>query len=232
MTLFKHRHFTNHIIILAVRWYCKYGVSYRDLEEMLEERGVGVDHSTINRWVLFYAPKLAQKLKKRWKPKLNTTWYVDETYIKVKGKWMYLYRAVNKQGDTIDFYLSPSRDTESAEHFLSKSLETLKEFQKPKTINTDKNSAYNGAIKNLKEKGEMPQDLEHRKVKYLNNRIESDHGKLKRLINPTLGFKALHSARATIAGFELMRMLKKGQFKGVRSVNQEIALVTTSLSYA
>ena len=90
---------------------------------------------------------------------------------------MYLYRAVNKQGETIDFYLSPSRDTESAERFLSKSLENLKEFQKPKTINTDKNPAYNGAIKNLKEKGEMPQDVEHRKVKYLNNRIESDHGK-------------------------------------------------------
>ncbi len=118
MTLFKHRHFTNHIIISAVRWYCKYGISYRELEEMLEERGVDVDHSTINRWVLFYAPKLAQKLKKLWKPKLNTTWYVDETYIKVKGKWMYLYRAVNKQGETIDFYLSPSRDTASAEHFL------------------------------------------------------------------------------------------------------------------
>ena len=175
--------------------------------------------------MLFYAPKLAQKLKKRWKPKLNTTWYVDETYIKVKGKWMYLYRAVNKQGETIDFYLSPSRDTESAEHFLSKSLETLKEIQKPKTINTDKNSAYNAAINNLKEKGEMPENVKHRKVKYLNNRIESDHGKLKRLIKPTLGFKALHSARATIAGFEVMRMLKKGQIKGVSSVHDEINLM-------
>ena len=200
------------------------------MEEMLEERGVEVDHSTINRWVIYYAPKLAQKLKKHWKPTSNKTWYVDETYIKVKGKWTYLYRAVNKDGDTIDFYLSPSRDGESAEHFLRKSLKNLKECQKPKTINTDKNSTYNVAIKNLKEKGEMPDAVLHRKVKYLNNRIESDHGKLKRLTKPTLGFKSLETGRATIAGFEVMRMFKKGQFKGVRTVREEVDLVTRSLS--
>ncbi len=230
MNLFKHRHFTNDIIIWAVRWYCKYGISYRELEEMLEERGVEIDHSTINRWVIFYAPKLAQRLKKYWKPKSNKTWYVDETYIKVKGKFAYLYRAVNKQGETIDFFLSPSRDSASAEHFLSKSLENLKEWQKPKTINTDKNSTYNGAIKRLKEKGEMPEAVQHRKVKYLNNRIESDHGKLKRLTKPTLGFKSLVTGRATIAGFEVMRMFKKGQFKGVQTVREEVDIVTRSLS--
>ena len=150
---------------------------------------------------------------------------MDETYIKIKGKWSYLYRSINKQGDTIDFYLSTHRNKQAATHFLKKSLEKLEPTQRPKVINTDKNSAYNGAIKNLKEKGKIPQDVAHRKVKYLNNRIESDHGKLKRLIKPTLGFKALHSARATIAGFELMRMLKKGQFKGVRSVHDEISLM-------
>ena len=230
MNLFKHRQFEKEIIIWAVRWYCKYGISYRDLEEMLEERGVYVDHSTINRWVTFYAPKLAQRLKKYWKPTFNKTWYVDETYIKVKGKWTYLYRAVNKEGETIDFYLSPSRDGESAEHFLRKSLEGLKECEKPKTINTDKNSSYNMAINNLKKKGDMPDTVLHRKVKYLNNRIESDHGKLKRLTKPTLGFKSFASGRATIAGFEVMRMFKKGQLKGVSTVQQEVDLVTRSLS--
>ena len=230
MNLFKHRQFEEHIIIWAIRWYCKYGISYRELEEMLEERGVEVDHSTLNRWVVYYAPKLAQKLKKYWKPKSNKTWYTDETYIKVKGKFTYLYRAVNKQGETIDFFLSPSRDSGSAERFLSKSLENLKEWQKPKTINTDKNPTYNVAIKNLKEKGEMPEAVEHQKVKYLNNRIESDHGKLKRLTKPTLGFKSLETGRATIAGFEVMRMFKKGQFKGVQTVRQEADLVTRSLS--
>ena len=230
MNLFKHRQFKEDIIIWAVRWYCKYGISYRELEEMLEERGVEIDHSTLNRWVIFYAPKLAQKLKKYWKLTSNKTWYVDETYIKVKGKFTYLYRAVNKQGETIDFYLSPSRDSASAEHFLRKSLENLKQWQKPKTINTDKNSTYNVAIKNLKEKGEMPNSVLHRKVKYLNNRIESDHGKLKRLTKPTLGFKSLATGRATIAGFEVIRMFKKGQFKEVQTVRQEIDLVTRSLS--
>ena len=230
MNLFKHRQFKKYIIIWAVRWYLKYGVSYRDLEQMLEERGVKVDHSTINRWVIFYASKLAHKLKKYWKPKSNKTWYVDETYIKVKGKWTYLYRAVNKQGETIDFYLSPSRDGESAEHFLRKSLDRLKECQKPQTINTDKNPSYNMAINNLKEKGEIPDTVQHRKVKYLNNRIESDHGKLKRLTKPTLGFKSLRTGRATIAGFEVMRMFKKGQVRGVGNVREEIDLVTKSLS--
>ena len=137
MNLFKRRHFKNDIIIWAVRWYCKYGISYRDLEQMLEERGIKVDHSTINRWVIFYAPKLVDRLKKYWKPKSNKTWYVDETYIKVKGKFAYLYRAINKEGETVDFYLSQYRDCDSAERFLRKSLNGLQDIEKPKTINTD-----------------------------------------------------------------------------------------------
>jgi len=150
---------------------------------------------------------------------------VDETYIKIKGKWSYLYRSINKQGDTIDFYLSTHRNKQAATHFLKKYLEKLEPTQRPKVINTDKDSAYPGAIASLINEGTLPQETIHRRVKYLNNRIESDHGKLKRLIKPTLGFKAVHSARATIAGFELMRMLRKGQFKGVSSVHDEINLM-------
>ena len=229
MNLFYYRKFQDHIIITAVRWYCRYGISYRDLEEMMEERNIFVDHSTLNRWVIFYARKFADKLKKYRKKGYNKVWYIDETYVKVKGKWHYLYRSINKQGDTLDFYLSERRDTEAAKHFLKKSLKNLKRLERPKILNTDKNAAYPGAISSLKEEGILTASAEHRRVKYLNNRIECDHGKLKRLIKPTMGFKALHSARATIAGFELMRMFKKGQFKGVGNVREEAVLMMRCL---
>jgi transposase-like protein len=232
MNLFKGRHFKYDIIIWAVRWYCKYGISYRDLEEMLTERGVIVDHSTIYRWVQFYAPKILEKLKWYWKPRLRFSWYVDETYIKVKGKWVYLYRALDKRGHTIDFYLSQTRNTTAAKRFLGKALKSIPRCDHPQSINTDKNPTYGKAITALKTEGKCNPDLEHRQVKYLNNRIESDHGKLKRLIKPTLGFKSMKTAYATIKGFEVMRMFKKGRFniwtygKGVQG---EIQLITNNL---
>jgi IS6 family transposase len=187
MNLFSYRKFQDHIIITSVRWYTRYGISYRDLEEMMQERNIYVDHSTLNRWVISYAAKFSHKLNKYRKKCYNKVWYVDETYVKVKGKWHYLYRSINKQGETLDFYLSPRRNTEAAEHFLKKSLKKLKRFQRPKIINTDKNAAYPGAIESLKKEGLLHKDLHHRTVKYLNNRIESDHGKLKRLIKTHAG---------------------------------------------
>lgn len=229
MNLFAYRKFKDPIIITAVRWYCRYGISYRDLEEMMRERNIYVDHSTLNRWVVFYAAKFASKLKKHLKKKYNKVFYIDETYIKVKGKWVYLYRAINKQGDTLDFYLSDKRDGEAASHFLRKCLKKRESLQEPKVINTDKNAAYPVAIAKLKEEGTLSQDCEHRSVKYLNNRIECDHGKLKRLIKPTLGFKSIETARATIEGFELMRMLKKGQFSGVSNVVEEAVVMMRCL---
>ena len=117
MNIFKRRHFKYDIIIWAVRWYCKYGISYRDLEEMLLERAVEVDHSTIYRWVQYYAPKILDKLKWYWKPKSGFSWRVDETCIKVKGKIVYLYRALDKNGNTIDFYLSSHRNANAAKRF-------------------------------------------------------------------------------------------------------------------
>lgn len=232
MNIFKHRHFKYDIIIWAVRWYCKYGISYRDLEEMLMERGVEVDHSTIYRWVQYYAPKILDKLKWYWKPKLGESWRVDETYIKVKGKWTYLYRALDKSGNTIDFYLSSKRDTHAAKRFLSKALKSIPKYLHPMSINTDKNPTYGKAIKELKSEGQCPPDLEHRQVKYLNNIIESDHGKLKRIINPTLGFKSMRTASATIKGFEVMRMFKKGRFdlwKYGQGIQGEIRIITDNL---
>ena len=235
MNLFKHRHFKYDIIIWAVRWYCKYGISYRDLEEMLRERGVCVDHSTLYRWVICYAPKILDKLKWYWKPRLGYSWRVDETYIKVKGKWVYLYRALDCAGNTIDFYLSSTRNTLAAHRFLHKALRSIPSEAQPRAINTDKNAAYTGAIAMLKKNNSCGSNLEHRQVKYLNNIIESDHGKLKRLIKPTLGFKSIKSAYATLKGFEIMRMFKKGQMKSWlygRGVQGEVSLITNALLMA
>ena len=134
-----------------------------------------------------------------------------QTYIKVRGQWTYLYRAVDKFGDTIDFYLSPTGNTAAAKRFLGKALKGLKEWEKPTVINTDKAPTYAAALAELKKEGKCPDNTVHRQVKYLNNVVEADHGKLKQLIRPVRGFKTLKTAYATIKGFEVMRALRKGQ---------------------
>lgn len=212
MNDFKWRHFRGEIILWGVRWYCKYGISYRNLEEMLEERGVSVDHTTLYRWVQHYAPEMEKRLRWYWKrPGLSRSWRVDETYVKVRGKWAYLYRAVGKDGDTIDFYLSATRNMKAAKGFLGKALNGLKDWQKPLKINTDKAPTYGPAIAELKKEGKLPVEALRRQVKYLNNVIEADHGKLKQLIKPVRGFKTMKTAYATIKGFEVVHALRKGQ---------------------
>ncbi|BCL79056.1 IS6 family transposase [Ktedonobacteria bacterium brp13] len=195
---FKWRHFEADIILLCVRWYLRYALSYRDLEEMMLERGLSVDHTTIYRWVLHYAPEI----EKRWRPYLNATtdsWKVDETYIKVKKVWLYLYRAVDSEGSTLEFLLSPTRDAEAAKHFFCKALHVTASSSPqacpveeqvsqptalvdpnittltPRVINVDKNAAYPKAIADLKAAGALPEHVELRQVKYLNNLIEQDH---------------------------------------------------------
>lgn len=208
--VFKWRHFERSIILQCVRWYLKYGISYRDLSEMMAERGIDICHTTIYRWVMKYSHEI--KKRARWYARDHGgSWQVDETYVKVKGRWKYLYRVIDKNGDTIDFYLSHTRNSKAAKRFLGKALKLNKHWV-PRVINTDKNPAYNQAIADLKTEDENYSHIEHRKVKYLNNRIESDHGKLTRLIKPMLGFKTMKSANATITGYEFMRMFKKGQF--------------------
>ncbi len=135
---------------------------------------------------------------------------MDETYVKVRGRWTYLYRAVDKHGHTIDFYLSPTRNSKAAKRFLGKALKGLKDWEKPEVINTDKAPTYGIAISELKAEGKCLARTVHRQVKYLNNVIEADHGKLKQLIRPVRGFKTLKTAYATIRGFEVMRALRKG----------------------
>ncbi len=228
MSDFKWRHFQGTMILSCVRWYCKYGMSYRELEEMMLERGMTVDHTTIYRWVQHYAPEMEKRLRWYWKPTGGHSWRVDETYIRVKGQWMYLYRAIDKRGHTVDFYLSPRRNTKAAKRFLGKALRSIKPRAHPVSINTDKAPTYGPAIAELKKEGKCPKDMVHRQVKYLNNIVEADHGKLKRLIIPVRGFKSRKTAYATIKGFELMYMFKKGQmnlWKYGQGLTGEIRLI-------
>jgi len=146
-SLFKWRHFLPEVILLNVRWYCRYALSYRDLEEMMWERGIDVDHSTLNRWVLKYAPELDKRIRPYLQP-TNDSWRVDETYVKVKGAWKYLYRAVDSAGNTLDFMLSAKRDGKAAERFFRKVLRAT-HTQAPRVITVDKNAAYPKAIQNL-----------------------------------------------------------------------------------
>ena len=159
---------------------------------------------------------------------MDETYVVDETYVKVRGKWVYLYRAVDKRGDTIDFYLSPTRSTKAAKRFLGKALKGLKNWELPHVINTDKAPTYAAALAALKKETKCPDEAIHRQVKYLNNIVEADHGKLKLLIRVVRGFKTLKTAYATIKGFEVMRALRKGQariFNITRDIRGEARIV-------
>ncbi|GHP01211.1 IS6 family transposase [Reticulibacter mediterranei] len=210
---FKWRHFQADIILLCVRWYLRYALSYRDLEEMMLERGLRVDHTTIYRWVQHYAPEL----EKRCRPYLkvtNDSWRVDETYIKVKKQWVYLFRAVDTQGNTLDFCFSPTRDAQAAKRFLLKTL-AVSHTSSPRVINVDKNAAYPRAFNELKEEGLILEVCELRQVKYLNNLIEQDHRFIKRLTKPGMGFFSDLTTWRTLQGYEIMNMIRKGQVQGV-----------------
>ncbi len=237
-----------------------YALSYRDLEEMMRERGLQVDHTTVYRWVQRYAPELDKRSRPHLKA-CNDSWKVDETYIKVRKVWMYLYRAVDSQGDTLEFLLSPTRDAEAAKRFFEKALHCAagsasrayptdeKEAEAPRStepaggsaasgagsvgitptplplrvapqsaprvINVDKNAAYPKAIAELKAAGILPESVELRQVKYLNNLIEQDHRFIKRLVKPGMGFFSMETAGRTLQGYEVMNMLRKGQVGGV-----------------
>ena len=154
---------------------------------------------------------MEKRLRWQWRRPQSTSWRVDETYVKVRGDWTYLYRALDKHGNTIYFYLSPTRSAKAAKRFLGKTLSGLKDWEKPEIINTDKAPTYGIALSELKAEGKCPETTVHRQVKYLNNVVEADHGKLKQSIRPVRGFKTLKTAYATIRGFEVMRALRKGQ---------------------
>ena len=202
---FKGSQFEREIILWGVRWYVAYPISYRQLEEMMKERGVEVDHSNLNRLVLKYAPALENSFRQYKRP-VGDSWRMDKTYINVKGKWKYLYRAVDKFGATVDFLLTAKRDRKAALRFLRKAIG---QNGTPSKITIDKSGANAAAINDYTE--EEAVGIELRQVKYLNNIVEQDHRAIKRKTRPMLGFKSFWSAAKTIAGIELMHMIRKGQ---------------------
>jgi transposase, IS6 family len=208
VSIFKRRRFPVEIILLCVSWYCKYGISYRDLAEMMQERGIKVDPSTLFRWVQRYAPEIEKRIRP-YQGSRSGSWRVDETYVRIGGRWKYLFRAVDKHGQFIDSMLSDRRDTGAAYRFLRKALRAVRNFP-PSSITTDKLASYPKAIRRLQNEGLLSKDVEHRASKYLNNIIEADHGALKRIIRPTRGFQRMKTASTTLKGFEAMRMVRRG----------------------
>ena len=205
MINFKGTQFEREIILWGVRWYVAYPISYRQLEEMMGERGVAVDHSTLNRWVIKYAPEIEKQFRRHQRP-VGRSWRMDETYVKIKGKAAYLYRAVDKEGQTIDFLLTPNRDRDAAEAFLRKAIRNQ---GLPEKITIDQSGSNTAAITHYNQTHKTAIIMRH--SKYLNNLVEQDHRAVKRLTRPMLGFKSFWAARCTIAGIEVMHAIRKGQ---------------------
>jgi transposase-like protein len=224
--VFKGRHFDRSVILLCVRWYLAYNLSLRNLEEMMAERGISVDHATVHRWTIHYAPLLLEQFNRRKRP-VTSRWHVDETYIKVRGQWRYLYRAIDSNGDTVEFWFSERRNLAAAKRFLRKAL---KRHGRPERIVIDGSQTNREAILSCDTTDRL-QDRARRKLEpirirqsaYLNNRIEQDHRTVKRRVRPMLGFKSMASARAILGGIEMVHMMRKGQAKYARNSDLSLA---------
>jgi len=202
---FKGAHFPQDIILMGVRWSVAYPLSDRHVEELMEERGVLLDHATIQRWVVKYRAQLEEAVHRRKRP-VGRRWRMDETAMRVKGEWRYWSRAVDKSGQTIDFLLTEPRDTEAALRILTQALHR---HGVPETSTIDGSGANEAAIQRDHE--EHGTHIIIRQVTYLHNIVEQDHRAVKRVTRPMLGFKAFEAARATLAGIELMHRRKKRQ---------------------
>ena len=211
MVDFKGAHYPKSVILFAVFFYLRYPVSYRDLEEIMEERGVDVDHAALSRWVIEFSPLIAAQAQSKKRP-TATSWRMDETYIKVKGKWVYHYRAVDRNGQTLDFMLSERRDKPAARRFFRHAIGNN---GVPDRIVIDKSGANLAgleAVNVILKFTETGQTIKILQVKYLNNILEQDHRFIKRITGRMLGFKAFHTASATLEGIETAHMIRKGQF--------------------
>ena len=215
------RHYRKDLIFQNVRWYLRYSLSYRDVEEILEERGVEIDHTTPYRWVQEYATQLEAEHRKRRKV-CGTSWRMDwnshETYIKVKGEWVYLYRAVDTEGATVDFLLTKKRDKKAATRFFKKAILLN---GAPEKVTIDKSGAHTAALNDLNEEREKAgkPGIAIRQITYLNNLVEQDHQGIKRRVKPMLGFQSFKTARRALKGVELCHMIRKGQYDKTESSN-------------
>jgi putative transposase len=210
-------HYPLDVILMCVRWYVAYGLSLRNLEEMMSERGIEVDHSTLHRWALKLLPVLEKTFKHRKRP-VGKSWRMDETYIKVKGEWKYLYRAVDKEGNTIDFLLRADRDKVAAMRYFETSIARHGD---PEVVTIDKSGANLAALEAINAQRQTP--IQIRQCKYLNNIVEQDHRAIKRRIRPMLGFKTFRCARVLLGGIELMHMIAKGQMQDDRNQHSSFA---------
>jgi putative transposase len=225
-SVFKGRHFDRSVILLCVRWYLAYSLSLRDIEEMMAERGVSVDHATIHRWTVHFAPLLLEQFNRR-KRAVTGKWHIDETYVKIRGQWRYLYRAIDSNGDTVEFWLSERRNLTAAKRFLRKAL---KRHGRPERIVIDGSQTNKEAILLCDAESRL-QDRSRRRLKpirirqsrYLNNRIEQDHRAIKRRIRPMLGFNAMNSARVILGGIEMIHMMRKQQAIYARNPQPSLA---------
>ncbi|TXT35128.1 MAG: integrase catalytic region [Comamonadaceae bacterium] len=217
MLKMKGMRFPKEIILLCIRWYAAYPLSYRNMEEMMQERGVYVDHSSVSRWAVKFLPMLEKIFRKHKRP-VGVSWRMDETYIKVNGQWKYLYRAVDKEGSTIDFLLRAKRDTVAARRFFEKAM---RQNGDPEKVTMDKSGANKAAMDAINKDRDVP--IEVRQVKYLNNIVEQDHRFVKRVTRPMLGFKTFRTARAVLAGIELMHMIRKEQLSAEKGKDLSFA---------
>ena len=224
--MFKGRHFDQSAMLLCVRWYLAYNLSFRDLEEMMAERCLSVDHSTLHRWVVRFSPQLLERFNRR-KRSVTGKWHLDETYIKVRGQWMYLFRAIDGIGDTVEFFFSQTRDLPAARRFLRRALER---HDRPDRIVIDGSHTNYEAIiacdteSRLRDRsGRSLKRICVRKSRSLNNRIEQDHRRIKRRIRSMLGFKSKAIAAIILSGIEMIHMMRKRQAKYAYNPRPSIA---------
>ena len=219
----KRLHYPPEVILTCVRWYVAYPLSLRHLEEMMAERGIAVDHSTVHRWAIKLLPAL-EKAFRRCKRAVGKSWRMDETYVKVRGEWKYLYRAVDREGNTVDFLLRARRNKAAAQRYFEKSIQ---QNGVPETVTIDKSGANLAALHAVNAERDTP--IKIRQVKYLNNVVEQDHRAIKRIIRPMLGFKDFRCARVILSGIEIMHMISKGQMKHTGKIKPSSACQFYSL---
>ncbi|MFS8049608.1 IS6 family transposase [Rhizobium sp. BR 314] len=224
--MFNGRHFDRPVILLCVRWYLAYNLSLPDLEEMMAERGLSVDHSTIHRWVVHFFPQLLERFN-RHKRCVTGKWHMDETYIKVRGERMYLYRAIDSLGDKVEFLFSESRDLPAAKPFLHRASDR---HGRPNCIVIDGSQTNRQAVisrdaeDRLRDRSRSSLNpIRIRWSKCLNNRIEQDHRRIKRCIRAMLGFKSTASAEVILSGIEMVHMMRKRQAKFADNPRPSIA---------